>query len=187
MNQHMKISIGWFLVLAVAGYLFMAVVVMGGGMKQLEQHAGGEIRIPDLSLFSNSTELESAFFAPLGADGRAYYRQFTLTADTLYPLSYTLVLLLALIYLLRKSGKNGLWYLTLLLPILGLMADLLENHSIVQMLDRWPESHPGWFKTYQVAWVLKFSSVILAFFSVVWLAIGYMSLLYRNPGATKSG
>jgi uncharacterized membrane protein len=174
----MKNLLGWFLIPAVLFYLYMAAFVMGPGSEQLKKFGGQDITMPDLHLFTSEAHLQFAFLEAIGQEGRDFYMYFSATADTLYPISYTLVIFLALLYMLRKTEKKKLWHLLLLLPILSLMTDLLENQALIGLTAHFPESKPGLFVTYQICWVLKFASLIAAVIGIFGLAFFWLKKLY---------
>ena len=94
---------------------------------------------------TNGTDLRFAYspteaFAKLVAFsdvGRSAYRSFLLTADIIYPVSYTLFFLWSIALLGRQSDmQNDAKLMTA--PLLLLVFDMLENTTIILLLTLYP-------------------------------------------------
>ena len=80
-----------------------------------------------------------AMVADYGPAARAFYTQAELTVDLMYPLVYSLLLMIVLTMLFRH--KPNRWFLAL--PLLTLLFDYLENAAIVTLLMSYPTQSTG--------------------------------------------
>jgi hypothetical protein len=74
-----------------------------------------------------------------GEEGRAFYRMVELTADVLYPLSYTLFFGALLSAVLRRAfPATSIIQRLALIPAVTFLFDQAENAGIITMLSQFP-------------------------------------------------
>ncbi len=107
-----------------------------------------------------------------GAQGRPLYGISALTADLLYPVVYSLLLALALVYTFRRafppqSPLQG----TVYLPFFAALADLLENACVVILLASYPQQPESVAQAANLftglKWGLLLVSIILALLGII--------------------
>ena len=100
-------------------------------------HGLEDIKPLDL-YFSYSPDQVYTYLATLGAQGRENYTRMLLTSDMAFPVIYSLALSTALLLVLRKLLPLGSAWLCLF-PFLIVIADWLENLSLVMIMRKFPE------------------------------------------------
>ena len=100
-------------------------------------HGIGDIKPLDLH-FSYSPDLLYEHLVALGAKGRDAYTRMLLTSDLVFPVIYSMALSIALMLFLRKLLPRANTYLCLL-PFMIVIADWLENLSLVLNIHEFPE------------------------------------------------
>lgn len=121
-------------------------------------------------------------FATLGAfsdAGRAAYRLFLLSADIVYPISYTLVLAWSAALLSRTTRWSGKPWL-LFAPLLLFVFDMAENAGIVSLLGVYPQQ-PAWLALITsvcttLKWVMAAATILL----ISWLAATRLCAVWRR-------
>jgi hypothetical protein len=94
--------------------------------------------------FSYSPEAAYRIIDGLGPQGRKSYAIVALTLDLLYPLVYTLLFILSIYAIFRRTFPSKLALRKLaFLPLGMLAADYLENFSIAVLLLRYPQRLPA--------------------------------------------
>ncbi|MBL4870167.1 MAG: hypothetical protein JKX72_04360 [Robiginitomaculum sp.] len=166
MNFLRKISNWKTLGILFVIYVLFAVFVMSGMM------GSGDIKITPLDLlFSYSPERAYALLSSYG-ELREHYAFMSLTADTAYPIIYT-VLFMVLLMVLAKS----LWpdrpnrHRLALVPLFAFVFDLIENHNIRTLLHGYPEKLDGVVKTASTFTSLKWISVGTTFALIILLVL----------------
>jgi len=121
-----------------------------------------------------------------GAEGRKFYILIELTADLFYPLIYATLFSLMIALVLKAGLPQSQPYQQLaLLPVLMMVADYLENFSIVLMLAFFPAlSIPAaaWF-----AAVASFLKWLWGGFSFLALLIGTGILVFKLIRGNQRG
>ncbi len=100
-------------------------------------HGIGDIKPLDL-LFSYSPDLLYEHLVALGAKGRDAYTRMLLTSDLVFPVIYSMSLSIALMLVVLKLLPLASTYLCLL-PFMIVIADWLENLSLVMIIHEFPE------------------------------------------------
>ena len=167
-------SIGWVALAALVGFLLFTALVLPGQAQQAEAYSE-DVGSPDSSFFYTADQLYS-FAEGYGPEGRAAYIRARWTFDVVWPLVYTLFLTTAISWLVKKSGHQDGWlrYLTLL-PLLGMLLDLLENTAASIVMARYPRMTP--LLAYlagsltALKWILiglSFAALFLALILILW-------------------
>lgn len=100
----------------------------------------------DLS-FGFTPEKGYSIIESYGEKGREVYLLVESLIDIIYPIVYTIAFILLISFLFKKNAwSNGKWAILNILPLLGMIFDMLENFGIVQMLRAFPEKVDFWAK-----------------------------------------
>ncbi|SDX76258.1 hypothetical protein SAMN05518855_1020131 [Paenibacillus sp. CF384] len=160
---------GLFIVLLV-----IEAVVLPYGSSKLNDYSGGA-GILDLRL-SYSADKAYAIIGAYSDAGRSFYVTFTLAADYIYPIVYSLCfsLLTTVIYRRAFAPKSWLHQLPLLIYI-TLLLDYLENACILTMLTNYPDritfiAQAGSLFT-TLKWTMAAISILLLLFGIVMLIV----------------
>lgn len=165
----MKDFIHWFAHFSMRGrniplflglYFMMVVLVMNWGSEQIIQKAGKSLNPLDLH-FSYTPTYAYQLLGEYGAEGRAFYAFFTMTADLVYPIIYTL-LLCALVGHAWKIFIEDNFRLSrfIFVPFLVLLFDYAENICVFILLKNYPT---------QMDSLASLSSI---FTSAKWICVG---------------
>jgi hypothetical protein len=128
------------LALAVVSYIVTHLLPIPGGLRQVMTATGGPLldQIPSMSGADVYARI-----AAFGAQGRELYRNFTLTTDIIFPLTWMPFLLLYARFAYSRLGAGPpVRLLTLAFPVGYLIADVIENVFVWIMLTDFPTRHP---------------------------------------------
>jgi len=126
------------LLLAIAVYMVFPAYFLKNAETKINELAGKPSPIIDLSFgFNPQKTLESV--ASYGDAARAYYASVEMSVDIVYPIVYTFLFGIILTLLFRSKSYKPFAYVNLL-PFLTLIFDYLENFSIVNLLQSYPNS-----------------------------------------------
>ena len=128
-------------------FLLAVFVVINAGLlpvigARLEALSGG---VGPLDLMAAYTPAEAyAALAAYGEEGRLFYLLTALTLDLIYPLVYGLFFTLTIVYCLRPvlPAAHTLQRAALL-PLVGMLADYVENAGIAWLLLNYPNRLDG--------------------------------------------
>jgi len=159
---------GWLLGLAFVLYSGFALIVMRSGAEKIELLAGHPVEILDLQWHFTPEKADMILrnYTPEARQAAAY---FNATADSIYPVLYTflLIVLLGLIY--RPDLKeHPAWCYVPLLPFLVMFFDYAENICIIHLLRNYPDyTHVvavagGWFTSFKWFSVLLIILLVLS-------------------------
>ena len=158
----------WVLVMFIADAL-MAGYVMPVAAGILAFAANNSVTPLDLMFFYRP-EQAYAMIDKYGEAGRSLYWKIELTADIIYPITYTLFFGLLISWLFQRGFKsNSTMQRWNVMPVGGWLFDMLENAGIVSMLSMYPA------KPEFLAWLtMIFSSLKWAFaaISIVLILVG---------------
>jgi hypothetical protein len=131
-----RISTGWVTLAALVVFLLFTALVLP---TQSASSAGTEgAGSPDLAFFYTPAELYGMAEA-YGAEGRVAYVRARATFDVVWPLVYLAFLATAISWLSRRAFGSGSWWQRAnLVPVLGVLFDLLENVSTSIVMLRYP-------------------------------------------------
>ncbi len=116
--------------------------------------------------FGFSPEKGYSIIESYGEQGREVYFFVESFVDVLYPIVYTLAFVLMISFLFKKNGWNiGKIAILNILPLAGMVFDMLENFGIVQMLRAFPEKTDFWANfasnAGMVKWVFAVTGILL--------------------------
>jgi hypothetical protein len=120
-------------------------MVVGTGMMKWGEHKIAtlsnkeKIQILDLCFTGYSYDSVQRKLSEYSPEARSFAAIFNATADSVYPLLYTamLVFLIAWVYK-NRIGPNSPLRFILLLPFLMMLVDFAENYHIISMLSNYP-------------------------------------------------
>lgn len=124
----------WFVVCNLVYVLMVALTIpktaaYAGGMKLLDMMPGGY-----------DYNYVQQLFTALGEKGRHAYLFVQLPFDMVYPTLFTISYCLLLAWLLKKLQKQNSWLMYgCYLPLIGGLADYLENIGIITLLKQFPD------------------------------------------------
>ena len=131
-------TIAW---VALVIFIIFSAVVLPGQSTSAEAYIGS-VGSPDLSLFYSSSDLYQ-MAQQYGPEGRNAYVRARFSFDLIFPIIYTFFLVTAISWL---SGsiipKDSSWRILNLVPIVGMLFDLLENTAASIVISHFPTPSP---------------------------------------------
>ncbi len=122
-----------------------------------------------------------AYLSSYGASGRQIYLAIELTLDLLYPPISALLFSTVILYTFQRAFPAWTWTHKLaLLPFAVLIADYLENASIVTMLLSFPRELPAVAAASNVFTITKFDLSWLELIFIVGLLGWFVQVLRRR-------
>jgi len=120
-------------------YAVFAGYIMQEGARRIQELSGKKVEILDLQ-FSYTPERAKAILDSYNDASRDFAANFTLIADTLYPVSYTFLFLVIISWVFKSLAVYGfrIRYIHLL-PFLMMIADYGENACVITMLKSYPD------------------------------------------------
>jgi hypothetical protein len=140
--------------LAIIGPIYERIATLSSGVGALDL------------LIVYSPDKAYDMIAAYGQSGRRYYATIALTLDIMFPLlvAVTFGLILASLFH-RAFSREGVLQRAVVVPVAGMLADLLENISIATMLLSYPK-------------MLRAVALLASAFSTVkWTAVAAESVL----------
>lgn len=132
---------GWLALAALLLFVAFTALVLPRQAAQAEQYSG-DAGSPDSSFFYTAEDIYR-WAETYGAQGRRAYVQARLTFDVVWPLVYTLFLVTALSWLMRRAfPQHSMWSRANLTPVLGMIFDFLENGAAALVMARYPQTTP---------------------------------------------
>lgn len=124
---------------ALPVYLILGAYIMPKGAEYINQLNGAECKILDLQ-FHYPVERASEIISCYSDEGRAFAVKFELIADSVYPISYTFLLIIIIAWIYKSIAKKGgaVPAYIHLFPITTMLIDYCENTGIVSMLNSYP-------------------------------------------------
>jgi len=158
------------------------------------------VTIPKTMAFSNGMKLldmmptgydwnyVNKLFSTLGENGRNTYLTNQIPVDMFYPFLFGLSYCLIFAFFLKKLGKLNTSFIYLcLLPIIGGIADYLENFGIIKMLNNFPDLTEATVNTTNTFSVLKSTSTSIFFIALlVILMILGITFVKRNKTSANT-
>lgn len=137
----------------------------------------GNARLLDVVIPTYSPSFAHEMVTAYGAEGRALYRIFALSADLIYPLIYGFAFALLLAYLWPRLATGVRWLRFLpLIPLTAMLFDIGENLSVVTMITQYPVQSYGMARLAGFCSLMKW---ILVFLTLVLMLTGLNGLLIR--------
>ncbi len=146
-------------------FLFFLVLVLPSS-SQKASTVFGDATLPDTSLFYSGEEIYQTAEA-IGEDGRTFYVRQRITFDFIWPLIYAWFLYSSLSLIYRKSNNEVLTNSIRWLPILGLIADYLENALASMVMLFYPTRLAFAEKWLPIGSLIKWSAIAMAFLLIV--------------------
>ena len=161
-------------------YIFMLTVTIPKTMK-----FSNGMKLLDMMPTGYNLNYVSELFSSLGENGRLTYLTNQIPVDMIYPLLFGLSYCLLLGYFLKKLGKlNSSYTYLCLIPIIGGIADYLENFGIIKMLKNYPElKETTVFETNIFSVIKSISTSIFFIVLIVVLITLGIKLLKRKTSA----
>jgi hypothetical protein len=157
-------------------FLFIEAFLLPIGSRKLNEYSHG-LGVIDLHL-TYSVNKVYQMIESYGSDGRAFYIEFTLSADLIYPLVYSSLFSLLITVIFRKAFALDSWLQKLpLLVYITLIFDYLENICILTMLANYPTKMTILAQFSNVFTICKWSFALI---SIILLAAGLISLIKRR-------
>jgi hypothetical protein len=162
------------IVITAMAYLLLGLLIMPKLMPLIELNSG--LKILDIR-FGYSTKAVLDFFEKIGPIGRSNYFKFTATADMAYPLVYGIFLSLFISFLFEKAYRKTYEFRMLnLIPLLIVVADYVENFSIIILLNKFPNISENLVQIASNATLIKWGAVL---FSILIVFIGLFGWSFK--------
>ena len=158
--------------------LFIAFVLLMLGFRARSNRLGSNPPMLDVRYWYTPTDVK-ALFDKLGADGRGLYALSEVTLDLAFPFVYGGILLILIHRLFGPKAAR----LLLLIPLLGMGADLLENAGIATMAATYTGDAPKLASVVTVFSLIK--GVLIRVALVVVLIGGVRALVLRHTGEDR--
>lgn len=147
----------------------------------LEQLSGKSRPTLDGKLYY-SPDSAFAIIDSLGEKGRNFYALTELTLDLIFPIIYSLLLSLLIIYLFKRPRKYKHYQLLGFIPFVGFFADILENASIVGMAYSYPDKNTlvaGAASTFTcIKWISLMTSAV-----IIVIGLARILLMRKTPAS----
>jgi hypothetical protein len=167
-----RISSGkWVILFAVLFMIAGSLVTRKPfGIARLEEITGG-VGALDVEMFASAEQIYDVLDRQ-GEAGREFYKRLLLTVELVFPLVYRLfnVVFIAFTFS-RWLGPDSKWNKLSLAPLIGMIADYLENALVLTMLFSYPE------KLYSVASIVGIVTTIKWFSNYLDYALMAIGLL----------
>jgi hypothetical protein len=161
-----KIILGLFILTNII-YSYMLMVTIP---KTMEFSNG--MKLLDMMPTGYDWNYVNELFNTLGANGRKTYLTNQIPVDMFYPFFFGLSYCLIFAYFLKKLRKLRSSFIYLcLLPIIGGIADYLENFGIIKMLNNYPDLTETTVNTTNTFSVLKSTSTGIFFIVLIVILI----------------
>lgn len=173
-GRNVGILLGLFL-------LFEAVILPVAGAR-IQSYSGGPGPL-DLTMGLSPADTYARLTAYTG-DGRAFYLLIELTADILFPITYGLFFSLALALIFQRAFPAGSGMQRLMLvPLVGMLVDLVENAGIVLMLLVYPQELGAVAVLVRLLTATKW---LITGVSVVLVMVGIVALVLQRRSASRT-
>ena len=134
-------STGWITLIGLVVFLLFTALVLPEQSSQAESYSGA-VGSPDTSLYYTPQQLYR-FAESYGIEGRRAYVRARLTFDVIFPVVYTLFLATSISWLVSKAAiSKPVWRQLNLVPLAGMLFDLLENGATAAVMARYPNTTP---------------------------------------------
>ncbi|MCZ2443282.1 MAG: hypothetical protein LC101_05870 [Flavobacteriales bacterium] len=161
----------WFALYAIVAFYFMPIAT-NRITPYLEDRT-----IPDLEAGYDFDHIEELMDV-MGLEGREAYRQMLLGVDLIYPVIYAMLLATGIVYFLTRTFPSiRLLWLMGIFPFFAMLADYVENFSMVQIISSFPDINPHTVARASSATTLKWGFVFL---SLVVLSISLLANLIKR-------
>ncbi|MEW6404771.1 MAG: hypothetical protein AB1649_23485 [Chloroflexota bacterium] len=175
---------GWLVLIFMALDIAFVGFIMPIAAALMKGLAGGPGPL-DMQFFSTPDRAYGMIEA-YGKYTRAFYRNFELTVDIIYPIIYTLFFSLLITWLFRKgfAASSPMQKLNVI-PFGAWLFDLLENIGIVSMISVYPSTPAAlaWITTLftMTKWLFVMAGMVLVLIGLVAAVLG----LFRKREPAK--
>jgi hypothetical protein len=152
-------------IILVMLYMYMAGSVMSGASVAINSVAGDSSCSKPLDLIITGIDYNQSYSSLecMGSPGRNVYKEIAIWQDSIYPVVYGLLFFFTLLFLSSYCVRSkGIILSSCLLPVLIVIADFLENHFIVTLIDEFPNLNTGTIRMLSVFNSAKWSLFFLA-------------------------
>jgi hypothetical protein len=168
-----RLSKGWLVVVSIIVFVLFMIFVLPGQSAKAEQYAQGS-GSPDTSFYYTPEKLFE-LAETYGADGRQAYVRARFSFDLIFPLVYGLFLLTTISWLAgRGFDLDSRWRNLTLIPIVGVIFDLLENTSTSLVMLGFPQRRLLAAQLASIFTLLKWmfvygSFIVLVIVFIIWI------------------
>jgi uncharacterized membrane protein HdeD (DUF308 family) len=171
------------------GVLFIAAMLINVGkpfgIAQLEEITDG-VGALDVEMFATAEHIYD-ILDKQGEAGRAFYRRLLLTTEVVFPLVYRIFNVLFLAFLFgRWIAPDSRWNKLCLLPLVGMIADYIENALVLTMLFSYPQRLYGMASVVGVVttikWLSNYTDWCLMAVGLLGLVLAYMLRRRQRSG-----
>lgn len=167
----------------VLGFLAMQFVFSGAILPYFQKQFDPDLSrgLMDLS-FGFTPERGYSILESYGEEGRKVYQFVESFVDIIYPIIYTTAFILLISFLFNKNNWNARKVGILnIVPLAGMVFDMLENFGIIQMLRAFPEKVDFWAKFASNAGLIKWGFAGITILLVLGgLIVWILSLLRKK-------
>lgn len=165
-------------IISFAFFMFMNILINYSpvGLSKLIEISDGH-SILDMELRGYSAERAYKILDALGDQGRAFNMKYIIPLDFPFPLSYGFFYFITLTTIWKniRSNKKRPWVIGLM-GFCATLFDWLENISIINLLNSYPQRHYEIAKMSNVFTQLKSLFIML---SILLIVVGLMTLLFK--------
>lgn len=169
----------WFLLL---GFLIFSEQQLRTAGEKYAKPAFKGLNPPDLSIGISKEELVR-FFETGGKEGIEIYTNIIMRYDFLYPLSYGLFFGYTILLLIRRFKTRWLSILPLL-PVLSMLADMVENAGFILLAHEHPSFNDTIFSVARTAQLVKWYMAFTSIAVILILLLSHGLLLIRDSKRT---
>jgi len=160
-------------------FLLFNIVVIPYYIQQITPDA--DTSILDVRFGFSSAEAYETLHA-IGQEGRNKYLFFLAIIDSIYPLVYGSLLILAAGFLLRRTlNQNNDFRILNLVAIDAVIFDYLENLGIIYLISHYPSRADGVATLASVSGMIKWVMITLAICVILFGLIGYIRSKLKKP------
>ena len=155
--------------------LFMGFVLCTLGFTSRTERLGNTPPLLDVRYWYGPADVK-ALFDKLGQDGLSFYALTEVTLDLAFPFIYGGLLLILICRLFEPKPARIL----LLVPLVGMISDLLENLSVALMASTYTGSAPGFASVATVFTLVK--NVLVRLALVIVLVGAIRAIILKRTG-----
>ncbi len=163
------------------GFLVTATLINSKpfGVEQLKDITGG-VGLLDMELLYTPNQAY-AHLTAMGEAGRTFDLTHIIPLDFVFPLMYMLFYAVTITWLLHKwLPEASQWHQLNVIPLVGGIADYLENFGIITMLIAWPDKLPDIAIFTMVADLVKFTCIILSVLIIIGALTGWVIRIFKG-------
>jgi hypothetical protein len=180
-DRIVAITSGKMVLAALAGYGVLLVLINGQpfGVAQLKEITGGTGILDMMVLYT--PDQAYALFAAMGEAGRTFDLTHIVPLDMFFPFVYSLFDAVAITWLLHRWLPAGSrWHRLNVVPVVGGIADYLENFGIITMLLAWPAHLADIARFTMAMGLIKFTFGIISVLILFGALAGWVVSFIKN-------